>query len=93
MFYHITGGIGNNSQGAHLVVSQVIGGPGGGHGHGHAAVGVLEPHKEEEVVGAVVHGQKLGQALPDIFFGDGSGNILWGRRWALLGTSNCPGRS
>ena len=91
LFYHITDGIGNNSQGANLVVGQVVSCSGGGHGHGHAAIGVLEPH--EEVVGTVVHGQKMGQALPKVFFGEDSIDLLPSRGWRFPTISDCLERS
>ena len=39
-----------------------------GHGNGHAGIGVFKPHNEG--VGTVIHGQKAGLPLPEVFFCD-----------------------
>ena len=74
LFDKIARGVGDDAQGADLVVAEVVGVSLFGHGHGHTPVGVLEAH--EQSVAAIINRQQTGQALPEVFFNNNAIDLL-----------------
>ncbi len=65
-FSRVAGAIGDQAQGADLVVGEVVGCAACGHGIGDAVVGVFEAL--DEVAGAVVDGEQGGLVEPEVSF-------------------------